>query len=559
MGLPEGQDGIAIVRRLAVGGMSEVFLAEQRLASGDARPVVLKRLLPGASETARAALRREREALLALDSPFVVRCLGGSDDELVLEYVDGTDLAALLAHLARRGRTLPLPAALAVIEGVLLGLRDLHGARGPDGRPLGLVHRDLSPANVLLSRDGAVKLADLGVVHREVAGEPTLPGFKGTLAYMAPEQLRGEAVDPRTDLYAAGLIAYEVLTGVPARPAGLQGLAELLDARSRLPAPPSEVHPGLPRELDGPVLESLDPDRTRRFPSAVRMWEAFRAATGVAPDPSLLGAAVRGVGRPLLAVERTLQPDAPSRPAVPRQTSPRHGRARLVWPPVVLGVGVMVAWFAGWLRAPPAPSSVPGSSVTDAAALDDVSPGTVTTVEAKGSGEADRAVIRPPDLAPDVVLREPRHPRPPVPRRESRQGADERGGAMDVGTRGRRAGAIPVDLVVAPAGTGALHVLGGGARGLAPVRIPLAGSEAVVLTLHAGPSALPIVVRVQSDPEGPLAVVGAPEGRYYQVSCGGTEPRPSPVGPIRVGARLRCEVAAPDGASAAFDLRVESR
>ncbi len=557
MGLPEGQDGIAIVRRLAVGGMSEVFLAEQTLAGGHTRPVVVKRLLPGAGEAGRTLLRREREALLAVDSPFVVRCLGGSDDEVILEYVDGPDLASLLAHLGRRGRTLSLPAALAVMEGILLGLRDLHAARGPDGRSLGLVHRDLSPANVLVSRDGSVKLADLGVVHREVAGEPTWPGFKGTLAYMAPEQLRGEGVDPRTDLYAAGLIAYEVLTGVPARPAGLQGLAELLDARSRLPASPSEVRPGHPEGLDAPVLKSLEPDRDRRFASAAEMWEAFRAGAGAAPDPSSLAGAAREVAESPRRSERTLGPDEPvPRPVrTPRHSRPRTGervarggwgrRIALVGPPVVLGIGIAVTWLAGWIRAPLAPWPVARPPATDATSLPD---DLVSVPEVFGPDRPDGTVVGQEGPGRDIAPDAPGPPPSPAPKRESRR--QERG-------RQRPVGEVPAALVVAPAGAGAVHVSGNGVRGLAPLRMPLAGREAVVLTLRAGASALPVRVRVEPGPRGPVAFVGAPEGRYYQVSCGGAAPGPSPVGPVRVGARLRCDVAAPDGASAAFELRVE--
>ncbi len=557
MNRPDSDGPIVIIRRLAVGGMSEVFLGQQALPDGRTRAVVVKRLLPGAGDQGRTLLRREREALAALDSPFVVRLLGGSDDEIVLEYVDGPDLASLLAHLSRRGRVLPVPAALAVIEGILLGLRDLHAARGPDGAPLGLVHRDLSPGNVLVSRAGAVKLTDLGVVHRDVAGDPTLPGFKGTLAYMAPEQLRGEGVDPRTDLYAAGLIAYEVLTGVPARPAGLQGLAELLDARSRLPAPPSVVRPGLPEGLDAPVLRSLEPDRTRRFASAAEMWKAFRAGAGASPDSSCLAGAAREVAESPSRSERTLGPDEPPQRPVrtPPSSAPRKAdrvgaggwarRIGLVAPPVVLGVGVAVAWLAGWIGAPVPPSPDPGLPATDAAPIPD---NPVPVPEVSGPDRPDGTLVGQQDSDQDLAPHAPRRPEPPAPGRASRRG--ERG-------RGRPIEEVPATLVVAPAGAGAVHVSGSGVRGLAPVRMPLADRQPVVLTLRAGASALPVRLRVQPGPGGPVAFVGAPEGRYYQVSCGGADPGPSPVGPVRVGARLRCEVAAPDGTSAAFELRVE--
>ncbi len=534
MSRPESVGSIEVIRRLAVGGMSEVFLAKKTLADGSTHRVVVKRLLPGAGAEGLSILRREREALSVLDSPFIVRLLGGTDDEIVLEYVDGPDLGTLLAHLTRRGRTLSLGAAMAVMEGVLMGLRDLHGACSPRGEGLGLVHRDLSPGNVLVSRDGAVKLADLGVVHREDAGMRTTPGIKGTLAYMAPEQLRGAAVDARTDLYAAGLIAYEVFTGVPARPAGLGGLAELIEARTRLPTPPSEVRPGLPRMLDAPVLKALEPDPVARFSSAFEMWEALLAAAGTAPDRVRLAEAAREVSGTPYRLERTVGPDR----EVPRGPGEaRRRRRRWVWLAVglpVLGVGLL------WVRSGPFVSTeraqslgLPPASAKDPG-VDSPEPDESLDAGAVSSGEAPSG---PRDALHEVLTDRPA--RPPS-RAEPRSGP-----------RPARA------LVVAPAGVGAVHVSGDGVRGLAPVRVPMAREGPLVLMLHAGPSALAVRVRVQAGSEGPVAFIGAPEGRYYQVSCGGADLGPTPVGPVRIGAGLACRAEAPDGSAGAFELRVE--
>ncbi|PKN53971.1 MAG: protein kinase, partial [Deltaproteobacteria bacterium HGW-Deltaproteobacteria-14] len=178
-------------RRLAIGGMGELFLVDRTTGDGVTSTAVLKRLLPGADPAHQALFLREGDALAQLASPRIVRLLDRGPGWLLLEHVDGVDLATLLAQRARRGRPLPLPAAMAALTGLAAALADLHEAAGPDGAPLGLVHRDVNPANVLLTMGGAVKLIDLGVVRTALTDAATVAGVKGTLAYMAPEQLHG--------------------------------------------------------------------------------------------------------------------------------------------------------------------------------------------------------------------------------------------------------------------------------------------------------------------------------------------------------------------------------
>ncbi|MCA9517009.1 MAG: protein kinase, partial [Myxococcales bacterium] len=167
--------------------MGELFLADEALPDGSSRAVVVKRLLLTADATHASLFAREGDALAALDSPHIVRLYRRGPGWLLLEHVDGLDLGSLLERRARRGRPLPIPAAMAVVTGLARALDALHTATGPDQRPLGLVHRDVSPGNVLLGRDGAVKLTDLGVVRTAATDAATVAGVKGTLAYMAPE------------------------------------------------------------------------------------------------------------------------------------------------------------------------------------------------------------------------------------------------------------------------------------------------------------------------------------------------------------------------------------
>ncbi len=194
--------GVSIRRRLAVGGMGELFLADETLADGSTRPCVVKRLLPGAGPEEQRLFGREAmalDALTRLATPHVVKLYRSGPDWLLLEWVAGVDLAALLEHRRRRGRPLPLGAALAIAVGLGRALEALAQAHDAEGRPLGLVHRDVHPGNLLLGVDGAVKLADLGVVA--ITSAPTLAGLKGTLVWMAPEQLAKGVTSAASDLY----------------------------------------------------------------------------------------------------------------------------------------------------------------------------------------------------------------------------------------------------------------------------------------------------------------------------------------------------------------------
>ncbi len=200
-----------LVRRLGFGGMAEVHLAIAHGASGFAREVAIKTLLPqfvGDPDFERGLIR---EATLAarLHHRNLIYVHGFGVEEgtyyLVMEYVDGGDLA---------GAVLPEPLAVHVVSELALGLAYLHEARDERGLPLGLVHRDLSPGNVLVSTTGDVKLADLGITKATAHVDLTAAGARrGTYAYMAPEQLEGEPVSHAADQYALAVIGAELITG----------------------------------------------------------------------------------------------------------------------------------------------------------------------------------------------------------------------------------------------------------------------------------------------------------------------------------------------------------
>lgn len=299
--------GWLVVRRIAVGGMAEVFLVRGERASR----AVLKRMLPqhrGDPELVRAFVHEAElgRALATPVHPALVRTLEHGEDAtggwIVLEHVDGATLAEILAAARRAGEAVPLGVALHVTATLLDVLAFVHGATDAAGRPLGIVHRDVTPENLLVSRDGAVKLGDFGIARSRLRDARTRTGvIKGKLAYLAPEQVTGSSVDARADLYAAGILLWELVTGRP----WLDAADELSLLRAAEDPPrrsPSSLG-GDPR-LDPVLARALARFPEERFPTAA----AFRGA--LAP---LLETELRGDERAWLA--RGAQALAPPGPA----------------------------------------------------------------------------------------------------------------------------------------------------------------------------------------------------------------------------------------------------
>ena len=270
-----------------MGGTAEIVLAQYP----DGRPAVLKRLLPDASPAMRSRLGREAEILGSIASPYLVGVYDQSSEVLVLEYVEGLDAGDLAARLTKRGEALPVGAAVAVGTHLARALTLIHG--------LGFVHADVSPGNVLIGRDGQTKLCDLGVARRIGESPPRSP--EGTLAYQPPEQLALRPIDATADVYAAGLVLYELLTGALARPAGQLGMAELRAARQQRLAPPSVVRPGLPGAMDSLLDDVLAPSPGAR-PTAVEWLQRLERMTS---DRALLGSLVEGMVGPPVPSART--------------------------------------------------------------------------------------------------------------------------------------------------------------------------------------------------------------------------------------------------------------
>ena len=269
-----------IIGRLATGGMAEVYLALSGELPGYRTLLVVKRILPHLASNRQFIGMFLDEARLAalLDHPNVVRIIEvGHDGEeyfLAMELVQGKPLSAVLRKAAREKRP-PSPALSAyIIAQAASGLGYAHALTDGEGRPLGVVHRDVSPQNVLLSFEGAVKLIDFGVARAFGRVAHTSPGgLKGKIEYMSPEQASAEEVDHRADVFALGVVLWEVLTGrrLFRRETELATMRAILDD----PIPrPSEIA-DVPAELDAVVMRALRKRRDARFASAHEMAQAL--------------------------------------------------------------------------------------------------------------------------------------------------------------------------------------------------------------------------------------------------------------------------------------------
>jgi len=268
-----------ILRPLGSGGMGEVLLARQSALPGIERLVVIKKVLPHLAREP-GFLQRfldETRVAASLSHGNIVSVyeVGEADGEyfMAMEYVEGMDLREVLHRLKTAGRRMPEDLALYILIEVAKGLSHAHEKRGSDGRLLGIVHRDVSPANLLLSFDGQVKLTDFGVAKAAMRLAATLPGtLQGKVYYMSPEQVSGQECDGRSDIFSLGVVAYEMLAGC--RPfEGDSDLAVMDQVRRCAPRPLVEAAPYVPSALAARVERAMARDPGDRYPT----MEAFRA------------------------------------------------------------------------------------------------------------------------------------------------------------------------------------------------------------------------------------------------------------------------------------------
>ena len=270
----ERLDRFELIAELASGGMATVFLARLSGAAGFQRLVAIKRLHPHLAREPEFVEMFLDEARLAarIHHPNVVPIqeVGESDQGyyLVMDYIEGDTLARVLAKAAKSNGRVPYGVTIRILLDVLAGLHAAHEMRDDHGDPLQIVHRDVSPQNILVGVDGVARVVDFGVARAASRLSTTRSGqLKGKLAYMAPEQARGGAIDRRADLFACGIVLWEALA--TKRLFKGDGEAETLNRVLYEPiALPTSVRPDVPKALEAICMKALSRDVDERYPTA---------------------------------------------------------------------------------------------------------------------------------------------------------------------------------------------------------------------------------------------------------------------------------------------------
>ena len=274
-----------ILARLATGGMADIFLARGESVAGVERHCVLKRILRERATDAQFVQMFVDEARLAaqlqhpnIASVYDVGKLGDSYF-FTMEYVHGETLRSLLHRSTGLHRPVPLACALTIIAGAAAGLHHAHERNDIDGRPLGIVHRDVSPSNLMISYEGNVKVVDFGVAKAAHRAIETRSGtVKGKISYLSPEQCRGERLDRRSDLFSLGIVMWEMLMGerLYRRASDFENMSAIVHEEA---VPPSVCRPDVPPDVDAIVLRLLAKSPADRFQSAEELVDSIEAAS----------------------------------------------------------------------------------------------------------------------------------------------------------------------------------------------------------------------------------------------------------------------------------------
>jgi hypothetical protein len=366
--------------RIAAGGMATVHLGRLLGAAGFSRTVAIKRLHDAYARDPEFVAMLLDEARLAalIRHPNVVPTLDvvAEGDELlvVMEYVEGDSVAHLAKVSQSAGLRVPVPFAAAIVAQALHGLHAAHEAKDKNGAPLGIVHRDVSPQNILVGTDGVSRVLDFGIAKAASRATSTEDGtVKGKTAYMAPEQLQHGAVDRRTDIFAASVVLWELFCGK--RLFLADSPAETMSRVLTLPIDPPQMHaPELPSELAAITLRGLDRDPAGRFATAEEMALAIEEAIAM-PRSKEVGAWVAATAKVILegraqlvqAVEQSShkmpRAEPSSGPGLARAIEEAERRRENAELPTDVGANGVLAGGAVPLVAPrPAPSPpVPAS------------------------------------------------------------------------------------------------------------------------------------------------------------------------------------------------------
>src|SRR5262245_44266189 len=334
-----------LLEQIAVGGMAEVFKGRVVAAEGFEKLVAIKRILPDLAEDDRFVKMLLTEARIhsALSHRNIAQIPDRGIAEaveyfIVLEFVEGYDLRVIMDQIHGAGEIIPEALSLHIAAEIAQGLDFAHELRGPDGQPLGLIHRDVTPSNILISFAGEVKLSDFGLAKRRT-DRSVVGSLKGNLAYMSPEQAMQAELDRRTDIFSLGAILFELLTGRRLREitdevAGWNQVASGVVPSAR------KLRPDLPAAVEHLLVRALAPEPAARFRDAATFGAAIRdvladlsVAVGASDLASLLGMITPPRRARTLMMERSkvirLGPDAQAlKEAIAAPATPPPSNAR---------------------------------------------------------------------------------------------------------------------------------------------------------------------------------------------------------------------------------------
>ncbi|HJL19166.1 MAG TPA: serine/threonine-protein kinase [Sandaracinaceae bacterium LLY-WYZ-13_1] len=419
-GMPMRFGKYTLIRKLAVGGMAKLFLALQRSVAGFEKLIVVKRVLPNLvkDESFIEMLLAEARIAATLNHPNIAHIydVGAVEGQyyIAMEHVHGEDLRSLVRQMKKKGVTaFPLEHALAIVLGCCAGLAYAHDKRDLDGEPMGIVHRDVSPQNILVTFTGDVKLVDFGIAKAGRGGmEDTGSGqLKGKVPYMSPEQAQGLELDKRSDIFSLGIMLFELTTGRRL----FRGKNEMETLRRIVEEEyprPRDLNPHLSPRLEEIILRALEKDPERRYQSAREMQadlEDYIRSEQLKVSALSLGSWMQDLfGEKLDAQKRMLQEGRQLAEVLAEQAAleeqegslpggtygsgvrqkPASKAPWILLALVLLAAGGVGAWFL--TRPPPEPSTPTGPGVI---AIESTPPGAAIWIDGDRRGERTPAEL----------------------------------------------------------------------------------------------------------------------------------------------------------------------
>jgi serine/threonine protein kinase len=307
-----------LLDRIGEGGMAEIFRARMASADSSGRFIVIKRIQGAYSNNEEFVkmFLAEVQVTMRFTHPNIIQIYEAGQEKgqqfIAMELVDGRNLRQVLSKISQKQLRIPVPASCYVVEQAAAGLNYAHAFKDRiTGEPLNLVHRDVSPQNILVSYDGNIKVIDFGIAKAATNGEATRAGvIKGKLSYLSPEQVMGEVLDGRSDIFALGIVLWELLTGkrlFVAEGDNEFQVLKMIESCNTFVKPPSSVNPEVPKELDAIVMQALQRDPKKRFQTGEEMARALRKILAVQYSdfgPSDLSSFVKKLFHDLIVEDR---------------------------------------------------------------------------------------------------------------------------------------------------------------------------------------------------------------------------------------------------------------